>query len=47
MQQPRIASDIMVTKLVTLRPDIPIFDGIARLLRFNLTGAPVIDREGR
>jgi CBS domain-containing protein len=47
MQRPRIASDIMVTKLVTLQPDIPIFDGIARLLRFNLTGAPVIDREGR
>ena len=46
MDHPRLASDIMVTKLVTLTPDTNVFDGIARLLKYNLTGASVIDEHG-
>ena len=45
MDHPRLASDIMVTKLVTLTPDTNVFDGIARLLKYNLTGASVIDEQ--
>lgn len=33
----------MVTNLVTLTPQASVAEGIARLLKFNLTGAPVID----
>ena len=43
MDHPRLARDIMVTKLVTLTPNTNAFDGIARLLKYNLTGASVID----
>ncbi len=39
MDHPRLARDIMVTKLVTLTPGTNVFDGIARLLKYNLTGA--------
>ena len=43
MDHPKLARDIMVTKLVTLTPGTNVFDGIARLLKYNLTGASVID----
>jgi len=43
MDHPRLARDIMVTKLVTLTTNTNVFDGIARLLKYNLTGASVID----
>lgn len=43
MKQLRIAADIMVTRLVTLTPQTDVFEGIARLLLANVTGAPVID----
>ncbi len=43
MDHPKLARDIMVTKLVTLAPNSNVFDGIARLLKYNLTGASVID----
>lgn len=33
----------MVTRLVTLNPETDVFEGIARLLQANVTGAPVID----
>lgn len=46
MNHPRLARDIMVTKLVTLRPDQHVLDGIAHLLRYDISGAPVVD-EGR
>ena len=37
-----IAKEIMVTKVVTLRPDMHVYDGIARLLKSDFTGAPVV-----
>lgn len=43
MSTPRPAADIMVTRLVTLGPDVPVIEGIARLLKSNITGAPVHD----
>ncbi len=41
----RIAKDIMVTKLVTLEPENPVLPGIQKLLRSNIKGAPVVDRD--
>lgn len=43
MNQPELASDIMVSSLVTLRPDMHVFDGIKHLLKNKITGAPVVD----
>ncbi len=43
--QPKIASEIMVTKLVTLPPEMHVSDGIAKLLKHNITGAPVVDAD--
>jgi len=44
MDHPKLAKDIMVTKLVTLRPDQYVWTGIHRLLQHGITGAPVTDR---
>ena len=38
-----LARDMMVTRLVTLRPEMHVFDGIGRLLKRDITGAPVVD----
>jgi len=43
MNAPRLAKDFMVTKLVTLQPDIDVFDAIKLLLKHRISGAPVID----
>jgi CBS domain-containing protein len=45
MAHPRNAEQIMVTKLVTLSPQMHVFDGIAALLGHNITGAPVVDND--
>ena len=45
MLEPKTAKEIMVTQLVTLSPDQHVYDGIAGLLKHNITGAPVIDRQ--
>ena len=47
MIEPKTAKEIMVTKLVTLSPNEHVYDGIAGLLKNNITGAPVIDRHKR
>lgn len=39
------AKDIMVTRLVTLSPELPVVTGIERLLHANVKGAPVIDAD--
>ena len=44
MVKSKTAYEIMVTKLVTLSPNEHIYDGVAGLLKNNITGAPVIDR---
>ena len=43
MNHSELARDIMVTRLVTLRPEMHVFDGIAHLLKHDITGAPVVD----
>jgi len=40
------ACDIMQTKLVTLTPDMDVFDAIGYLLKNRISGAPVIDEQG-
>ena len=45
MLEPKTAKEIMVTQLVTLSPDQHVYDGIAGLLKNNITGAPVIDSQ--
>ncbi|MFK7766017.1 MAG: CBS domain-containing protein [Mariniblastus sp.] len=45
MLHPKSAGEIMVTKLVTLSPDKHVYDGITGLLKHDITGAPVVDRE--
>jgi CBS domain-containing protein len=47
MQGPRLAEDIMVTKLVTLSSQTPVFEGIRMLLKNRITGAPVLAKSGR
>lgn len=47
MDKPVLAKDIMVTKLVTLTPDMDVLDAIGMLLRHRISGAPVIDPERR
>jgi CBS domain-containing protein len=42
IDRPKLARDIMVTRLVTVHPRTHVFDGIAALLRHRITGAPVI-----
>lgn len=43
---PPCAKDVMVTNLVTLSPDMDVFDAISLLLRHRISGAPVIDSAG-
>lgn len=41
-----LAKDIMVTKLITLAPDIDVFDAIGLLIKNRISGAPVVDKDG-
>ena len=41
-----IAREIMTTRLVTVPPELPIFDAIRILLRNQISGAPVVDTSG-
>ena len=43
----RTAEDFMRRKLITLATDTNVLDGVARLMRDNISGAPVTDSEGR
>jgi len=42
-----VARDLMVRRLVTLSPDQPVIDAIRVLVRKDISGAPVVDGEGR
>jgi len=46
MQATALAKDIMVTRLVTLSPGMRVVDGIAQLIRHDISGAPVIEPDG-
>ena len=41
------AKDIMATNLVTVRPDMDVFDAIELLLKNKVSGAPVVDENGQ
>ena len=45
-KQPTMARDIMATKLITLTPEMDVFDAIDRLLKNHISGAPVVDESG-
>jgi CBS domain-containing protein len=47
MQQTPLARDFMVTRLITVSPETDILDGIRLLLRNGISGAPVVDQDGR
>jgi len=47
LQAPVLAKDIMTTKLVTLRPGMDVFDAIDLLLKNAISGAPVVDDDGK
>ncbi|HAH47482.1 CBS domain-containing protein [Gimesia sp.] len=47
MDKPILAKDIMVTKLITLTPDMDVLEAIGMLLNHRISGAPVIDAEHR
>ncbi|QDT63469.1 CBS domain-containing protein [Calycomorphotria hydatis] len=47
MNRPLVARNIMVTRLVTLSTGMDVYDAIGLLLRHRISGAPVIDQDGR
>lgn len=47
MTSPILARDIMVTKLITLSPDLGLRDAAKLLLKNRISGAPVVDEAGR
>ena len=40
------ARDFMVTKLVTLRPEMDVIEAVQLLLKNHISGAPVVDADG-
>jgi predicted transcriptional regulator len=44
-RNPVLAKEIMVTKLVTLSPSMDAFEAIDLLLKYRISGAPVVDPE--
>lgn len=44
---PITARQIMATRLLTFTPDIDAFVAIRKLLKRGVSGAPVVDRDGR
>jgi len=47
MNRPLLARDIMVTRLVTLSPQMDVFEAIGLLLKHRISGAPVIEEDRR
>ncbi len=45
--QPIAAKEFMVTRLVTLRPEMDVHDAVHLLLKNRISGAPVVDTRGR
>lgn len=41
------AADVMTTSLVTFSPDTSLFEAIRLMLKNQISGAPVLDAEGR
>lgn len=47
MNAPVVAKDIMVTRLVTLSPEMDVYEAITLLLSNRISGAPVVDQNRR
>jgi len=47
MDRPRLAKEIMLTRLVTLSAREHVLDGVGFLLKHGISGAPVTDGDGR
>ena len=47
MSKPILVREVMATGLLTLKPDMPIFNAITLLLRNKVSGAPVTDATGK
>lgn len=45
--KPIVAADIMVKRLVTLTPEMDVFKGIEVLVKNRISGAPVVDSDGK
>jgi len=43
---PLTAKDCMVTKLVTLLPEMDVLEAVRLLLKYRISGAPVVDSDG-
>lgn len=41
------AQDFMIKKLITLRPDMDVMDAVRMLLKNRISGAPVVDGDGK
>lgn len=46
MSELQTAQEFMRRKLITLEPTTNVLDGITRLLKHNISGAPVVDTDG-
>lgn len=42
-----VAADVMVTRLITLRPETDVFKAIEMLVKNKISGAPVVDDNNR
>lgn len=47
VSEPRLARDIMVRRVVTVRPEADVAEGIHLLLKYGVSGMPVVDAENR
>ena len=47
MIPPITARELMVSNLITLSPDMDVLDALDVLLRHRISGAPVVDADGR
>lgn len=47
MSKAILVREVMATGLLTLRPDIPIFEAIPLLLKNRVSGAPVVDSDNK
>lgn len=46
MKSSQTAKDIMVTRLVTIDPEMDVLDAVRLLVKHQISGAPVVDRNG-
>ena len=42
----QLAEDIMVRRVITLRPEMDVFDACSQLVKHRISGAPVVNSDG-